>query len=124
MPPMNDITNLSIIKNLTGNDRVKIIKYINMYLQYAPELLNSIKSNAQNQQWGEVKKAAHSLAPQLYYMGMEAVKLKVQRIEKNAADKSDLENIAEEIEAVETACNISFEELKAYLVTHEMKHGR
>jgi hypothetical protein len=62
-----------------------------------------------------IKISAHSLKPQLSYMGVTEEVSNVFMLEQSAGQKAHQNNIPELIDNVERVCNKAFEELRLYI---------
>ena len=104
--------NLAFLETFTSNDKAKMIKYINMFLQLAPASIETMKQQHAVGDWNNLKTTAHSLKPQLAYMGIESLRENVMRIEEYAGEQKNPEIIRELIQIVEAGCTEAFDELK------------
>ncbi|HNW00131.1 MAG TPA: Hpt domain-containing protein [Chitinophagales bacterium] len=104
--------NLAFLESFTNNDKAKMIKYINMFLQLAPASIDTMKQQHAAGDWNNLKTTAHSLKPQLAYMGIESLRENVIRIEEYAGEEKNPEVIGNLIATVETGCAEAFNELK------------
>lgn len=107
--------NLAFLESFTGNDKAKMIKYINMFLQLAPASIETMKRQHAAGDWINLKTTAHSLKPQLAYMGVESLREQVIRIEEYAGESKNPKAIADLIQTVDTGCQEAFAELKAVI---------
>ncbi len=104
--------NLSFLETFTANAKGKMIKYINMFLQLAPASIATMKQQHAAGDWNNLKTTAHSLKPQLAYMGIESLRENVIRIEEYAGEQKNPEIIAQLIETVDSGCSEAFAELR------------
>ncbi len=104
--------NLAFLETFTNNDKAKMIKYINMFLQLAPASISTMKQQHAVGDWNNLKTTAHSLKPQLAYMGIESLRENVTRIEEYAGEQKNPEMIMELIITLEAGCQQAFAELK------------
>ncbi len=99
-----NITDMNFLQQFTKNDAAKINKYVSMYLQNAPLLLEKINANWQNKEFPALKVAAHSLKPQLSYMGVKEDVSRVYALEQAAGssdiDENKLNQLIQNINAV------------------------
>jgi len=113
MSSLNEpVINLDFLRNFTGNDPVKIKKYVGMFLDRAPEQLREMKTHLGTQDWEEVKIIAHSLKPQMGYMGIKSLEQDLRTIEDYAGNKTRLEQLPALIQHLEVVLQKAFEELK------------
>lgn len=101
------ITNMDFLRNLTMGNEEKMNKYKSMFLTNAPKLLTDIKNGIKNDDYELVKIAAHSLKPQLGYMGVAEEVSNIYLIEKSAAERAHqhiIEPLIENLERVLEKC--------------------
>src|SRR5690606_27918966 len=79
------ITDMGFMQQFTKNDQSKIDKYVNMFVQNAPGLIEKINMNWANKDYPNLKVAAHSLKPQLSYMGIKEEVSHIYELEQAAA---------------------------------------
>ena len=105
-------SNLDFLKSFTGNDPVKIKKYVSMFLERAPDQLKDLKNHVENKNWEEVKIVAHSLKPQMGYMGIKVLEQDLRTIEDYAENKVRLEQLPGLVQHLEMVLERAFEELR------------
>lgn len=104
--------NLAFLENFTQSDTAKMAKYINMFLHLAPISIATMKSQHETADWINLRTTAHSLKPQLAYMGIDSLKESILRIEEYAGEAKNPDMIAQLIAQVESGCNEAFSELR------------
>jgi len=77
------MVDLSFLKTFTKGNTTKINRYISMYLKVAPEILDRMQQNIESQNWSELAINAHSLKPQVEYMGITDLKEELISIENS-----------------------------------------
>ena len=107
------IVNISFLEQFTNGDRTKMVKYINMFLQSAPGSIHTMKEQLAAGHFLDLRTTAHSLKPQLTYMGINGLKETILRIEEYAGQAIKPEEIARLIGEVENTCLAAFDELKS-----------
>ena len=107
--------NLEFLQSFTQNDNAQMAKYINMFLTPAPVSINTMKTQHECGDWNNLRTTAHSLKPQLAYMGIESLKETILRIEEYAGEAKNPEAIGGLIQTVEAGCNEAFVELRAVI---------
>jgi signal transduction histidine kinase/CheY-like chemotaxis protein/HPt (histidine-containing phosphotransfer) domain-containing protein len=115
LPPLPElVTDMQFLKQLTGGNNEKMLKYIRMFLENAPKLLDSIDRALIIRDFPTIKIAAHSLKPQLSYMGVKEDVSKIFLIEQSAGASAHFDTLPELIINLKHLCNKAFEELKNY----------
>ncbi|NCX95684.1 MAG: response regulator [Chitinophagia bacterium] len=105
------VTDKNFLVKLTGGNPEKMQKYIRMFLENAPKLLNSIDTALANKDYKAVKIAAHSLKPQLSYMGVKEEISNIFLIEQSAGEAAHHEVLPEKVAILKKVCDIAFKEL-------------
>ncbi len=106
------VTDRNFLKQFTGGNPEKMQKYISMFMENATKLLASMDQALAAKDYGAIKIAAHSLKPQLSYMGVKEEVSHIFMIEQSAGSSAHYESLREEIIALHRICNKAFEELK------------
>ena len=78
--PLQDL-DLSFLYEIADGSNEFIIESIDMLLQQAPELLQSISESVATQDWTTAASAAHKLKPSMGFFGMLASQELLQEIE-------------------------------------------
>jgi signal transduction histidine kinase/DNA-binding NarL/FixJ family response regulator/HPt (histidine-containing phosphotransfer) domain-containing protein len=113
LPPMPEkVTDMQFLRQLTGGNNEKMQKYTGMFLDNAPKLLDSIDKGMENRDFPTVKIAAHSLKPQLSYMGVKEDVSKIFMIEQSAGSSAHFDSLPALIANLKRLCTKAFEELR------------
>ncbi|NNC96312.1 MAG: Hpt domain-containing protein [Chitinophagales bacterium] len=104
--------NLSFLKEITGGDDAKLVKYIRLFLEEAPQHLGRIKLNLDNKDWPAVKRSVHAFKPQLRYMGIVEIEPLIKRIEYFSDTEKGTERIHQLYDQMNGICQIAFSELE------------
>ena len=113
---MNDkLINLGFLESFTRGDTAKMKKYISMFISGAPEAIVQMRSLLQNGEWSQLRTVAHSLKPQLGYMGIESVKETILRIEEYAGEQKKPEVIAQMLDELELTCKNAIQQLQSVI---------
>ncbi len=105
------IIHLGFLQSFTNNDPGKMVKYIHMFMQSAPTAIETMRRQLQAGDMVNLRTTAHSLKPQLGYMGIDSLREQIIRIEEYAGENKKPEEIARLIEEVDNGCKQAFEEL-------------
>ncbi|GEM_PF-339986 len=103
--------NLSFLIEFTSGDPRRMERYIRMFLEAAPAGLAKMKQHYAAGEWEPLRSAAHSIKPQIAYMGIGTLKESIQQIENDAREQTNLDRLAERIQDVERVCAAAFQEL-------------
>ncbi|MDR3681011.1 MAG: tetratricopeptide repeat protein [Flavipsychrobacter sp.] len=110
-PLPDKITDMHFLMQFTGGKKEKINKYISMFLENAPQLLAKLEHALEAKDYTAVKIAAHSLKPQLSYMGVKEDISHVSLIEQTAGE-AHYERLPELVNILNRVCEKAFCELK------------
>ena len=110
---MDRVTDLTFLKDFSKGDPERMKKYMQMFINLAPASIEKIKTNHQAGDWPALRTTAHSLKPQIGYMGMNDYKDVILSIEHNAGEEKNLEDLPGLIETLESGCKAAIEELNA-----------
>ena len=83
---------LSFLIKFTKGDTRKMRRYINMYLNMAPGIFKTMEQNIVSQDWEQLRINAHSLKPQVDYMGISKLKVVLEEIE-NAVQNGSYDSL-------------------------------
>ena len=81
---IHKMVDLSFLKKFTKENPAKMKRYISMYLDIAPEILDRMKQDIEQENWESLAINAHSLKPQTDYMGINTLKDVLISIENKA----------------------------------------
>lgn len=107
------VTDMQFLKQFTGNKPDKIDKYKGMFLENGPRLLNNIEQAMVNKDYEALKIAAHSLKPQLSYMGVKEEVSNIFLIEQSAGETAHYDRLPRLIDRLNLICNKAFDELRS-----------
>lgn len=114
LPPLPEIvTDMHFLQQFTGGNPEKLRKYTGMFLDNAPKLLESMERALAAKDYPAVKIAAHSLKPQLSYMGVKEEVSKIFLIEQTAGAEAHHDTLPGLISNLKRLCAKAFEELKS-----------
>jgi signal transduction histidine kinase/CheY-like chemotaxis protein len=106
------VTDMNFLNQFTGGNPEKQRKYIGMFLDNGPKLLEKIKAALEDQDYESLKIAAHSMKPQLSYMGVKEEVSNIFLIEQTAGQTAHRENLPQLVIQLERLCNKAFDELR------------
>lgn len=112
-PIPSQVTNMDFLKSFTSGKEEKMSKYKAMFMENGPRLLKNIDDGLQNKDYNAVKIAAHSLKPQLSYMGIKEEVSNIFLIEQTAGEPAHHDRLPVLTEHLRKVCNKAFEELKS-----------
>lgn len=112
LPPLPEhVTEMQFLKQFTGGSREKMSKYIGMFLDNAPKLLRQIEDAMITKDLPSLKIAAHSLKPQLSYMGVKEEVSHIFLIEQTASESGHSDRLPPLVKNLNRVCVKAFEEL-------------
>ena len=108
------ITDMMFLKQFTGGSTEKRDKYITMFLENGPKLLKQINDAMQKHDLSALKIAAHSMKPQLGYMGVKEEVSNIYMIEHSAAEAQSAV-LPDLVAHLNKVCEKAFQELKTII---------
>ena len=93
MSDQKKLTDLTFLRNLTGGQTDKIVKYLRMFLSGTPQSITQMEMYALSKDWSALKQTAHSIKPQLGYFGAKGSEELIKQIELQADSKTDTERL-------------------------------
>jgi HPt (histidine-containing phosphotransfer) domain-containing protein len=89
------MVDLTFLKKFTKDDPKKMKRYISLYLDVAPKTFAEMKRHLNNEDWEQLRINAHSLKPQVDFMGINSLKEELIKIEEAVKTKNfdALENL-------------------------------
>lgn len=109
------ITNLSFLTNFAAGDTARMKKYIGMFLQIAPQQMEKIKMAMAASDWDAVRANAHSLKPQITYMGINGGDVLIKKIEDDAGSRSNLAELPGMVSRMDELCSKAITELELFM---------
>lgn len=103
---------LTFLRSFTKGDPEKIRKYIGMFLESAPQQLSLMEQYYAERNWPSLKVAAHSLKPQMNYMGITDLEHTIKDIEFMAGTETNVDSLPEKISYCRSGCELAFEQLR------------
>lgn len=117
LTPLPDkVTDMNFLKQFTAGNKEKMNKYIGMFLENAPKLLASIDDGLKAKDFTAIKVAAHSMKPQLSYMGVKEEISHIFLLEQTASEAAHVDHLLPLITELKRVCDKAFEELRAVVV--------
>lgn len=115
-PPVSGrITDPRFLMSFAGQDVAKQKKYVQIFLQNAPRLLEQVMQGSASGDYEKLKIAAHSLKTQLNYMGVKEEMSHVYELEQLAAQRGSADQVAELAANLQKVCERAFAELEEML---------
>jgi signal transduction histidine kinase/DNA-binding response OmpR family regulator len=113
LPPLPEqVTDMSFLQKFTAGNMDKQRKYVGMFLDNAPKLLDSIDRALPAKDYQAIKIAAHSLKPQMSYMGIKEDVSKIFLVEQSAGEPAHYAALPQLIVNLKRLCSKAFEELR------------
>ncbi len=111
-PLPEHVTDMKFLQQFTGGNTEKQQKYIGMFLDNAPKLLAAIDRAIETKDYPAIKIAAHSLKPQLSYMGIKEEISNIFLIEQSSGEAAHFDTLPALVTNLKRLCVKAFEELR------------
>ena len=102
---------MAFLKQFAGNNPEKMQKYVGMFLENGPRLLKNIQEALEEKDYASLKIAAHSMKPQLSYMGVKEDVSNIFLIEQTAGEPAHFDRLPKLVHHLQRVCAKAFEEL-------------
>ncbi len=110
-----NLIDMSFLRSFTGDNKEKMSRYINMFLQTAPAQLDNIEKTLRSGDFDSLRVSAHSLKPQLSYMGIKSQEPVVRMIEDYAGNQVNIDQLPALVSNFKSSLEAAFEQLRAEL---------
>lgn len=111
------MTDLTFLKQFTGDNPEKLKKYINMFLTAAPGMMDNMEECLKTGDYDSLKVTAHSLKPQISYMGIKSQEQAIVDIESYAGNRSHLDELPGMIASFRMEVEKAIENLRNEMAT-------
>lgn len=111
----DQIIDTSFLDSFTSGNQSKKEKYIKMFLANGPKLLENINKSLADKNYESLRIAAHSMKPQLSYMGVQEEISNIFLIEQTAGNHAHYERLEELVEQLNRVCEQAFKELNSII---------
>lgn len=109
------VTDNHFLMQFTKGSKEKMDKYIRMFLENCPKLLQQIEEALAKEQFENLRVAAHSMKPQLSYMGVKEEVSNILLIEQAAGSGTHRSRLPLWISHLQKVCERAFVELNDIL---------
>jgi CheY-like chemotaxis protein/HPt (histidine-containing phosphotransfer) domain-containing protein len=109
------VTNLDLIKKISKNNPIKIIKYLSIYLENVPADLKKLNQSLKKENYNEVASIAHKIKGNVSYLGVDSVVNDLVALEKLNGDVENTNEITIIANRVNDIITQSIDELKDYV---------
>lgn len=111
------LTDLAFLESFTKGDKVKMSRYIEMYLKNTSVVLDELYSDLENNALQNIRLKAHSIKPQAHYMGVSKLKAQLIEIEDTVKSGGTTESLKPLIDKAKATNDQAMTELKQFLKT-------
>jgi HPt (histidine-containing phosphotransfer) domain-containing protein len=118
-PTSDSLINLDFLRSFTSNNPEKMRKYISIFLSAAPAEMESIRKNAGEKNWDALRSGAHTLKPQMTYMGIKNGEELLRKIEEQAGNASGTDQLPPMVKELDGIFEKACAELNLYLAQPE-----
>lgn len=108
-------TNLDFLKNFTKGDNEKMRRYVEMYLSSTPQVIQEIENFLVEKNFENVRLKAHSIKPQVQYMGIAELSALLLQIESIVNQKEEMNLLPALVSSAKTINEKATIELQEFL---------
>lgn len=109
------ITDLSYLASVCGDDRDFKTEMIETFLKNTPLQINDMKNYLIDSEWKMIGDIAHKMKPSFTFMGIHTAKELILDIERQGRSKEDVSEIPVMVLELESICKKAFPELEREL---------
>ena len=106
---------LAFLHKFTKGDRAKIERYIQTYLRTSERIFNELEDAGKKGSWDDAYTKAHTVKPQVEYMGINSLLDIIREIENKSQLDPDGASLSDLVEAAVDIHKRSAAELLTYL---------
>ncbi len=106
---------LTYLRKFTNNDEAKVGKYIQTYLRTSERIFNELEKAGRDGNWDDAYSKAHTVKPQVQYMGIGQLMEIILEIENRAKIEPGAVSLADLVEQAIDIYKRSSIELMTYL---------
>lgn len=110
-------TDLTFLKEISDNNEQFFVEFITMFLNNTPKSILDMKMSLMSSDWEGLRQAAHKIKPSFNYVGIKELNNLCAKIEEFARQKSNMEEIKQMVNRIETVSTLAFKELEEELTT-------
>jgi HPt (histidine-containing phosphotransfer) domain-containing protein len=111
------LIDLTFLREFCKDNKEKMAHYIHLFLESAPEQVESMKSDADAGNWQAVRTTAHSLKPQLTFIGVGYMQPLVEKIESASVSANMTSETITLLGMLEDHMEVAFNQLIQTLVS-------
>lgn len=108
-------TNLDFLKNFTKGDKEKMRRYVGMYLSSTPQVIQEMEEFLEAENFENVRLKAHSIKPQVQYMGITELSALLLQIENIIDQKEEMNQLPTMVSSIKTINEKATIELQKFL---------
>jgi signal transduction histidine kinase/CheY-like chemotaxis protein len=113
------VTHLSFLQEFTEGDKVRMKKYVEMYLDSARSNVPKLKGYLENAQYEQLRTLVHSMKPHFDFMGMQYGRELAEKIEEMLTREKTDRNLSNNLDKLMGIIDQSISELKESLLSME-----
>ena len=107
-----NVTGLSFLIDFCEGDRIRMCKYIDIFLKVMPDYIENMKSALHSSDYATVYKIAHTIKAHFNFMGMVQTMKYAEQIERFTSESIHLDQIPQLVNNIKIDCEKSFAELR------------
>lgn len=111
-----NMTDLSYLKEFSGNDEAFIKEMIEIFIARCQDDLPQIRAAADEARWSDLKGLIHKMKPSVTFMGLHSIEQTVQECETQAGNPTNPEGIRQMVNVIIDTCQKATVELEERLV--------
>src|SRR5437870_2320922 len=114
-PQDSRLVDLSFLRVYSGGNVELMKKFIHSFLEKTPAAIKTMEEQLNAKDFHALSRSAHSMKPQLSYVGVNKASELVRVIEESSKEMHDTETIPANLEALKEMLSKAYEELQHQL---------
>lgn len=93
--------NIDTLKSLLGGDENMVNRFLDIFRNEMPSQLSALENAIENEDWDTASNVAHAIKSQVNYLDLTEISDIAYRIERNAEQRNNLEDLMPDFEDLE-----------------------
>ena len=100
------------MNEISAGDKQFVISIISLFVNEAPQVLKNCSVALIHEQWDELHYLVHKFAPNLSFIGINDIKTEMDKLEKNAKRKTNVQEASWLMSVITARCEAAINGLK------------
>jgi CheY-like chemotaxis protein len=115
------LTDLSYLKDISGNDTSFMFEMIETFVEKTPKMLHDMELASSAKNWNDLGSLAHKLKPSVTFMGINSLKELVKEIEDKSRSNTQTSTLPGLVSKFSPTCKDAIAELEERVINKDLK---